>query len=205
MPSPASTVGPKLPLLVPATIENVTVAPPVVTAFPFASFTARVTVACEPALKLAMEIETKESFTEAAPGTTVIVGSALVTAVPPAETVTVDGVPARTPVKVALYVPSRLSLTAPKLPSLVPPATPITTESPPPVRRLPAASRAVRVTVVWPPEATVSAEIATVDSEGEKLPGTTVSSGWAPVTSPSGVEAMTVVAAPATSPVKVAW
>ena len=81
-------------------------APPVVKLFPAASFACSVTVVDEPVTTEANDTPTVDVATEIAPGVTVTVGIAVVTATPPIVALIVVAVPDVTPVNVAVYVPS---------------------------------------------------------------------------------------------------
>ena len=83
-------------------------------------------------------------------GVTQIVGCKEVTAWPLIATVIVD-LPTLTPVKVAVYVPSPLSIVLLKAPMVLPLARPNTTVWPPVISLMPFASSACNLTVIVPP------------------------------------------------------
>jgi len=116
------------------------------------------------------ETDTVDRLVETGLGVTAMVGRGVeVTAAPPIVACTVVAVPAAPAVKVAVYVPSELSVVAPTVPVLVPPLTVKTTARPPVVMSVPLASLAWSVRVTVPPKATVPAETETVDSLVETL------------------------------------
>ena len=117
----------------------------------------------------------------------------------------VVAVPAVTPVKVAVYVPLLLSVTAEKVPVETPPLRVNATLAPPVLRALPAASLAVRVTVVVDPELTVAEATVTTDAEAEMVPEVTVTVGKGELVTARPVTVAAIeVAVPAVTPVKVA-
>lgn len=95
-------------------------------------------------------------------------------------------------------------MTAPKVPVEVPPLRPKTTVDPPELKEFPAASRAVNVTEMLLPEATVAFETAKVELAGEIIPGVTVTVGFPVVTDEPPIVAVMSVAVPARTPVKTA-
>ena len=151
------------PVLVPPDAVNATVSPPAVRLLPAASLARRVRIALPPEMMLAADTVTVDCVVVAAPGTTVIVGSAEVTATLLIVAPIVVAVPASTPVNVAVYVPFPLSVVAPIVPVLVPPVRVNTTASPPAVRLFPEPSFAWRVRVAVDPDATVALDTATVE------------------------------------------
>ena len=121
-------------------------------------------VAVDPDATVEVDNVTADCDSDTAPAVTVIVGNADVTALPPIVAETVLAVPAVVPVKMALYVPLLLSVTLPIVPLEVPPpVNEKTIVSPPVVRLLPAPSFVWSVMVAVDPDATVDAEIVTID------------------------------------------
>src|SRR5262245_55540883 len=102
VPLPLSEKLVNVPLLVPAPGPNTTLAPPVVSRLPLASLAVSVTVVELLDCKLERPTETADCVTLAAPGVTVMVGSAEVTGLPPMVAVMLRAVPAKTPVNVAV-------------------------------------------------------------------------------------------------------
>src|SRR6185436_3639462 len=104
---------------VPVPNPKVTVAPPAVSAVPFASRAVRVTVEVPPTGTEAGEAATVDRAVLMGPGAaavvTVIVGAVEVTGWPPIVAVMVFG-PAVVAVNVAVYVPLWLSVTVPNVP-----------------------------------------------------------------------------------------
>src|SRR5690242_13043741 len=90
------------------------------------------------------------------------------------------------------------------VPPLVPPVTVNATVDPPVVNALPAASRAVSVSVAVPPAPIVSLDTVTTDVAAEITPGVTVTVGGVEATGAELIVAPTVVAVPARTPVNVA-
>jgi hypothetical protein len=133
---------------------------------------------------------------------TVSVGRVDVTVEPPMVALIVVAVPDTAPVKVAVYVPFELSVTAEKFPVDVPPTLLNKTVKPPPGSWLLLASFAVRVTVTFAPDWTVPAERETIEFEREAAPGVTVIVGIVEVTAAAFIVAASVVAVPAVDPVK---
>src|SRR5437016_284052 len=80
VPFPLSVVAAIAPVLVPPDAVNATVSPPAVRLLPAASLARRVRIALPPEMMLAADTVTVDCVVVAAPGTTVIVGSAEVTA-----------------------------------------------------------------------------------------------------------------------------
>ena len=113
----------------------------------------------------------------------------------------VVAVPETAPVKFAVYVPSPTFVVLPKVPVEVPPELPKVMVSPL-VIRLFAASRAVRVATTALPEATLAADTAKVDVAREGAPLPTVTLGLPLVIALPLIFPDTVVAVPATTPVK---
>lgn len=95
-------------------------------------------------------------------------------------------------------------MTAPKLPVEVPPLRLKTTVDPPPLKAFPAASLAVKVTVILLPDATDALERAIVEFPGEIIPGVTVTVGFPEVTADPAIVAVIFVAVPAKTPVNTA-
>jgi len=100
-------------------------------------------------------------------------------------------------------VPLPLSVTALKVPLDVPAPNPKRTVKPPVVRLLPAASLAVRVTVVLLPATMLAAPTETIDCDTLAAPGVTVIVGAVDVTALLPMVAVMVLAEPAVAPVKV--
>jgi hypothetical protein len=134
----------------------------------------RVSVTALPDTTVALETVTTDVLVEIAPTVTVTVGSVEVTALPPIVALIVVAEPAVTPVRVAVYLPFRLSVVAPIVPVLRPPEAVKTTVSPPLVRLFPAASLAWSVRVTVPPDATVGLETVTTEVLVETDDGETV-------------------------------
>jgi hypothetical protein len=168
VPFALSVTAPKVPVLVPAPSVNATVAPPVVIAFPAASFSVAVTVVVAPAATVPVPTETVDCTGEGGPGVTVKVGMAVVTAAPSSAAAIERAVPAVVAVSVAEYVPLPLSTTAPIVPALVPPAPSAkATLAPPEPIVAPDASFVVSVMVADDPDAMVALEIVTVEVAAE--------------------------------------
>lgn len=148
------------------------------------------------------ETEITEVAELARPGETVTVGIAVKTVLPPIVALNVVGVPAKTPVKIAEYVPFPLSVVVEKVPVEVPPEFPNKILDPPTITLFPAESRPCKVAVTVFPELTVAAETVTTDEDTEILPGTTVTVGSEVDTLTPLTVAPIVVAVPATIPVK---
>src|SRR5262249_21380122 len=130
------------------------VRPPVVMLFPAASFARTVNVAVAPETTVPTDVDTVDCAVLTGPDVTVIVGRVDAPRLPPIVALIVFAFPARTPVKVAVYVPSPWSLVAPIVPVLVPgPLVLNTTVAPPAVRLFPAPSLAWSVSVAVEPEA----------------------------------------------------
>lgn len=174
------------------------------TLLPAASFPCSVAVTVFPEETVAAETVTRDVETEILPGTTVTVGKLVETLTPLTVALIVVGVPETIPVKDAEYVPFKLSVTAPKFPVEVPPLRLNTTVEPPPLKAFPAASRAVKVTVMLLPDATDAFETAIVEFPGEIIPGVTVTVGLPEVTAEPAMVAVIFVAVPARTPVKIA-
>jgi len=147
---------------------------------------------------------TTDPAAEIPPTVTWIVGSVVVTAVPPIVAPIVVAVPATAPVNDAVYVPFPWSVVAPIVPVLVPPVAVNTTVAPPVDRLFPAASFACSVTVSALPDATVALATLTIDPAAEIAPTVTWTVGKVVVTAVPPTVAPIVVAVPATAPVKVA-
>lgn len=96
-----------------------------------------------------------------------------------------------------------MSVVAPIFPVLVPPLRLKTTADPPVVRKFPAASLAVKVRVTVFPDCTVPADTLLTDVTVEITPGFTVIVGSVVVMAEPAIFAVTVVADPLTTPVKV--
>ncbi len=160
-----SITFPIIPLDVPLPVsENTTVSPPVVRSFPFASLARSVMVVVDPDTTVDDDTVTIDWDRDTAPGTTMIIGNAEVTAFPLIVANTVLGVPAVVPVNKALYVPLPLSVTLPIVPLEVPaPVNEKATVSPPVVRSFPFASLARSVMVVVVPDATIDGGTVTID------------------------------------------
>src|SRR5512146_17186 len=118
--------------------------------------------------------------------------------------VIVLAVPAVVPVKMAIYLPFKLSTTVLKVPLDVPDPSPKATVSPPLVNLLPSASLAIKVTSVLSPEEMELLLTDRVDWLSETDPGVTVTVGSVLVTAPALIVAVIVVAVPAVVPVKTA-
>ena len=88
------------------------------------------------------------------------------------------------------------------LPVEVPPLRVNTTVLPPTTRKLPAASFATTVKVIWLPLATFGLDTWTNDCEATAVPGVTVTVGSVVVTGVPETEAEIVAAVPETTPVK---
>ena len=131
-----------------------------------------------------------------------IAGAGDVTAAPPIVAVIVL-LPAVVPVKVAVYVPFLLSVTALNVPLPVPLPSANTTFKPPAVSLLPTASSACSVTVSVLPETTPADDSVTNEFEKLAAPGVTVIAGAVEVTAMPPIVAVTVLL-PAVVPVKVA-
>jgi hypothetical protein len=205
VPFPLSVVAPIVPVLAPPEDPNSTTSPPEVKLLPATSFACRVSVTALPDATVPSETATVEWAVDAGPGVTATVGSgSFVTATPPIVAPIVRAVPATIPVKLAVYVPFKLSVVAPIVPVLVPPAAVNTTVEPPLVRLLPAGSLACSVSVTALPEATDPLETLTTDWAVEIAPTVTVTVGSDVVTATPPIVAPMVVAVPATAPVNVA-
>jgi hypothetical protein len=165
-----------------------------------------VSVTALPAATVGADALTTDVAVAAGPGFTVTVGSVVDTATPPIVAPMVLGVPARIPVKLAVYVPFALSVVAPTVPVLVPPEAENTTVDPPVLRLLPAASLACSVSVTALPDATVPLDTLTTDPVAavEIAPGVTVTVGSVVVTATPPIVAPIVLALPAKTPVKIA-
>ena len=142
MPLLLSVVAPTDPVDTPPERENATVLPPVTLALPFASLAVRVNVMVWPDATVEEETVTVEVAADGIPGITITVGKVEVIGVPPIEAAMVVPVPDTAPVKLEVYVPLRLSVTAARDPVLVPPPELTVTVAPPVVRALPNESRA---------------------------------------------------------------
>jgi hypothetical protein len=129
-----------VPVDVPVELEKVIVSPPVVRVLPAISFACTVTVIPEPEATEVVEAVMTEVTGLAGPGSTVTVGKVVITELPAIVALMVVAVPARAPVKVALYVPLLLSVVVPKLPVEDPPLFEKTTVEPPTRILFPAAS-----------------------------------------------------------------
>ena len=90
------------PVLVPPCAVNATVSPPLVRLLPAASLARRLNVALPPEMMLGADTVTTDVLVETAPGVTAMVGRVEVTALPLIVAPTAVGVPAVTPVNVAL-------------------------------------------------------------------------------------------------------
>jgi hypothetical protein len=91
-----------VPVLVPPATTNCTARPPLPSSFPMASAVTSVNVAWAPATTVRGSTVTDDVMGETGPGTTSIVGSGWVTGSPSTVAPIVVGVPAATPVKLAL-------------------------------------------------------------------------------------------------------
>lgn len=179
VPFALSVTAPNVPVLVPGPAsEKTIVAPPVVRLMPAASFAWSETVTPSPLTTVALPTVTMDDAAEIGPGppgggaVTVILGSVVVTTVPPMVADTVRGVPAVVAVKVALYVPLPASVVVPIVPSLVPvPVSEKTIVAPPLARLLPEASLACSENVAVLPLTTVAADEVTMDCAAEIGPG----------------------------------
>src|SRR6185503_4348345 len=108
------------------------------------------------------------------------------------------GVPSVVPVNAAVYVPFALSVTAPKVPTLVPaPLSTNVTVAPPEVTVLPAASFACSVTVVALATATDEDDNVTTEVAADAAPGVTVTVGSVVVIAEPLIVADTLRAVPA--------
>ena len=97
-----------------------------------------------------------------------------------------------------------LSVVAPKVPVEVPPVRPKTTVSPPAVKLFPAASLACKLTLILEPDPTLEAAEEMVDVMADTAPGVTDTVGNTDRTVAPFTVALTVVAVPASTPVKAA-
>lgn len=140
------------PVEVPPVNEKTTVCPPVVTAFPPASKVVNVRVTLPPDNTDEEDTVRIEVAVEGGPGTTVIVGLAVVTVTPLIVASISVGVPELMPVNTAEYVPFELSVVVPKVPVDPPPVFENTTVAPPVFNAFPKASRVLSVTVVVSPD-----------------------------------------------------
>jgi hypothetical protein len=199
-----SEVAPTVPVLVPPEVANTTVDPPVLRLLPAASLACSVSVTASPDATVAFDTLTTDPAVEISPTVTWTVGSVVVTAAPPIVAPIVRAVPARTPVKVAVYVPFPLSVVALIVPVLVPPEAANTTVEPPVAKLLPAASFACSVSVTALPETTVPADTLTTDWVVEIAAGVTWTVGSVVVTATPPIVAPIVRAVPAAIPVKLA-
>jgi hypothetical protein len=202
-----SVVAPTVPVLVPPeAVKTTVVSPPEVRLLPAASLACSVSVTALPDTTVPADTLTTDVAVAAGPGVTWTVGSAVVTATPPIVAPIVFALPARTPVKLAVYVPFALSVVAPTVPVLVPPEAEITTVAPPALRLLPAASLACSVSVTALPDATVPLDTLTTDPVAavEIAPTVTVTVGSVVVTATPPIVAPTVLGVPARTPVKLA-
>ena len=102
MPFALSVVAPIVPVLVPPENEKTTVAPPVVIAFPAASFASSVSVPPTPDATVSFDTVTTDVAAEMPPGVTVIVGGAVPTGAAFTVAPIVVAVPTVTPVNVAV-------------------------------------------------------------------------------------------------------
>ena len=204
VPSPLSAVAAIVPSLVPLPFVKSTVRPPVVSRLAAASRAVSVSVTAPPDATDAADTVTADCASESAPGVTVIVGLADVTAMPLIVAPNARGEPTFTARKVAVYVPSRLSVAAASVPSLDPAPFSNTTASPPAVRTFPSASRTVSVSVAELPDGTDGADAATVLSVGDIVPGVTVIMGDADMTVAPLIVAPIDRGEPTTVPVNVA-
>jgi hypothetical protein len=193
-----------VPVLLPEASANATVAPPTVRFAPVASRAISVTVVVVPLCTLADPIVIVDVVGETTALLTVMLGAAVVTAVPPMVAPIDRAVPAVLAVKVAVYVPFALSVTAPIVPSLVPDPFVNVTVDPPDVSELPAASFAVSVSATTPPTATLAAETDTREVATDAGPGVTVNVGCVVVTADPFSVAEIARAVPATTPVNAA-
>jgi hypothetical protein len=196
-------VAPIVPVLVPPEAVKTTASPPVVRLFPTASFACSVSVTALPDATVPADTLTTDWLVELALGTTVTVGSVVVTATPPIVAPIVLAVPATTPENVAVYVPFVLSVVAPIVPVLVPPEAEKTTVEPPMDRLLPNASFACSVSVTALPDATVPLDTLTTDPAVEIGPTVTWTVGSVEVTATPPIVAPIVVAVPAANPANV--
>src|ERR1041384_2573245 len=208
VPSPLSVAGLGAidPVLMPPPLElvNATVAPPVVIRLPAASFACSVSVLVPPERIDPLETDTTDAAAEIGPGFTVIDGAAVLTGVAPIVAWIAVAEPAVTPVKIAVYVPSPLSVVEPIVPVLVPPRRENATIAPPVERMFPAASFACSVSVLVAPERMLPLDTVTVEVTAEIRPGVTVTVGSAVLTGVALIVAPIFVAVPATRPVNVA-
>ena len=170
--------GPKS--LVPTPFVNTTTSVGTARTLPCASRTVSVTVPCEPDAMPVADTESVDSAGEAGPAVTVIVGKALVTAAPSTIAPIVRALPVVVAVKFAVNVPFKLLVAAPIVPSLVPEPFVNTTAGAAAGTTFPWASRAVNVSAVSDPEASVGAPTASELCPSEIGPGTTVICGRAP-------------------------
>ena len=152
VPLAASVVAETDPVDVPPVFEKTTVEPPTIKAFPAASLAVNVRTTELPEATVALPTLTSDCAGEIAPGVTCTVGKVVVTELE-FKTARIEvAEPAMTPVKFAVYVPSPLSVTAPKVPVEVPPLAEKVTVAPPVVSVLPDASLAVNFACVREPD-----------------------------------------------------
>lgn len=199
-----SVVALIVPVEVPPEFEKTIVAPPLVTVLPAASLPVSVTTTPEPLATVLLATDTTELVAEIIPGKTDTVGKLVATGVPLTFALILVAVPAKTPVKLAVYVPLPTSVTALKVPVELPPLLLKVIVAPPEVIKFPAESFEVKVTCTALPLTTVALATVTLDCVAEIAPGVTDTTGARVAILEPLIVAPIVVAEPDKTPVKVA-